>query len=112
VNNITLDTRRENIKDISRANDWAMNGYYMVWLPFNMLSTDRMDPFKELPINEITSSLNDQLLTRTWIINKWRDRAGCFIPYFPTKGIVMTWDNEKIEIFPLRHPIKKVGLAK
>jgi len=24
----------------------------------------------------------------------------------------MTWDNEKIEIFPLRHPIKKVGLAK
>jgi hypothetical protein len=84
----------------------------MAWMPFYRNTTSKEDPFQELIRKDITSSQNGRSPTRNNIINKWRETASSFIPYFPTNSIVLTWENESVELFPLTQPINNIGLAK
>jgi hypothetical protein len=111
VNNITLHPTRQRTRDRSQINDWEIDGFYMAWMPFYRNTTSKEDPFQELIRKDITSSQNGQSTTRNNIINKWRETAKCFIPYFPTNSVVLTWENGGVEIYPLKQPINNIGIA-
>jgi predicted kinase len=111
VYNITQQPKKERKEFRSPANDWVIGGFYMAWLPFNKLMKAEDDPFQNLIRSELTSYGNGKLNTRTKIINKWRETAKCFIPYFPTNSVVLTWENGSVEIYPLKQPINNIGIA-
>jgi hypothetical protein len=111
VYNITQQPKKERKEFRSPANDWVIGGFYMAWLPFNKLMKAEDDPFQNLIRSELTSYGNGKLNTRTKIINKWRETAKCFIPYFPTNSVVLTWENGGVEIYPLKQPINNIGIA-
>jgi hypothetical protein len=111
VNIITQQPREERKEFRSPANDWVISGFYMAWLPFNKLMKTEDDPFQNLIRNELTSYGSGKLNTRTNIIKKWQETAKCFIPYFPTNSVVLTWENGGVEIYPLKQPINNIGIA-
>lgn len=69
------------------------------------------DPFQNLIRNDLTSYGSEKLKTRTNIINKWRETAKSFIPYFPTNSVVLIWENEGVDIYPLKQQINNIGIA-
>ncbi len=83
----------------------------MAWLPFNKVMKGEDDPFQNLIRNDLTSYGSEKLKTRTNIINKWRETAKSFIPYFPTNSVVLIWENEGVDIYPLKQPINNIGIA-
>ncbi len=111
MNIITQQPRKERKEFRSPANDWEISGFYMAWLPFNNVMKGEDDPFQNLISNDLASNRNEKLNTRTNIINKWRETAKSFIPYFPTNSVVLTWENEGVEIYPLKQPINNIGIA-
>jgi hypothetical protein len=111
VYNITQQPKKERKEFRSPANDWVIGGFYMAWMPFYRNTTSKEDPFQELIRKDITSSQNGRSTTRNNIINKWRESASSFIPYFPTNSIVLTWENGGVEIYPLKQPINNIGIA-
>jgi hypothetical protein len=111
VNYITLHPGKEKKNERRLVNDWAEDGFYMAWLPFNELTKEDVDPFQEVIRNDKASFQRGPSPTRTNIIKKWRETAKSFIPYFPTNSVVLTWENQSVEIYPLKQPINNGGIA-
>jgi hypothetical protein len=111
VNSIIQEPRKKRNEFRSPANDWEISGFYMAWLPFNKVMKGEDDPFQNLIRNDLTSYGSEKLKTRTNIINKWRETAKSFIPYFPTNSVVLIWENEGVDIYPLKQQINNIGIA-
>jgi predicted kinase len=111
VNSIIQEPRKKRNEFRSPANDWEISGFYMAWLPCNKVMKGEDDPFQNLIRNDLTSYGSEKLKTRTNIINKWRETAKSFIPYFPTNSVVLIWENEGVDIYPLKQQINNIGIA-
>ncbi len=82
----------------------------MIWIPLPRSSM------------ELTGVLNqwlehhpqamDRFLTRqSQIIQKWNQLLDNYIPPYPLRGILLTAEEEQVQVIPLRYPLLRGGIA-